>query len=251
MMSAEPGTPQVHGCPGRALTRPCPPPRPSLRTSHCSAAALTFQTPRVPAPPGNGLPGTQHSRPPRRGPLPGRRPIWGPPHSTSLLRLLRSADRALCSLRSGPWASGLGGTGSRQPVAGFPLHHLSVPPSCFLGSSLQGWGPYTPSQGWASAHGCSGLGAEGTLATTARRPWAPGPSFLLPVCHRPPSSLGVASAGPPRMQAWIQPQAAGRLNTSHPGTAGLHPGVPRPGLKGSRDAEAFPIKDVAGKQPTG
>ena len=184
MMPAEPGTPQVHGCPGTALTHPCPPPRPSLRTSHCSAAALNFQTPRVPAPPGNGLPGTQHSCPPCRGPLPGCRPTWGPPHSTSLLRLLRSADRALCTLQSGPWASGLGGIGSCQPASGLPLRHLSVPPSCFLGSSLQGW---------ASAHGCSGLGAEGTLVTTARRPRAPGPGSLLPVCHRRPSSLGVAS----------------------------------------------------------
>lgn len=84
--------------------------------------------------------------------------------------------------------------------------------------------------------------------TTARRPRAPGPGSLLPARHRPPSSLGVASAGPPRMQAWIQAQAAGRLNNPRPGTAGLHPGVPRPGLKGPTEAEAFPIKDVVGKQ---
>ena len=53
------------------------------------------------------------------------------------------------------------------------------------------------------------------------------------------------------MQAWIQAQAAGRLNTPRPDTAGLHPGVLRPDLKGPTDAEAFPIKDVVGKQPAG
>lgn len=155
----------------------------------------------------------------------------------------------LCILQSGPGASGLCGTGSRQPAAALPPRHLSVTPSCLLCSSLQGWGPYTPSQGWTLARGCLGLEAEGALATTARRPRAPGPGSFLPVCHRHPSSLrvqgglGWSSQG---CRAQIQTQAAGRLATPCPGT-----GYPEARPEGTHDAEAFPIKDITGKQPTG
>ena len=55
-------------------------------------------------------------------------------------------------------------------MAALPPRHLSVTPSCLLCSSLQGWGPYSPSQGWTLAHGCLGLEAEGA--------WQPQPGDL-------------------------------------------------------------------------
>lgn len=89
-------------------------PIPSDLTPLCSRTDLP-NTPRVPAPPGNGLPGTQHSRPPCRGPLPGRWPIRGPP--TPHLVASASQECRSGSVHPPVGALGLGPRWDREPPA--------------------------------------------------------------------------------------------------------------------------------------